>query len=221
VNPSPFDNLKPLDLDSLQPFYPVDAAANRNAAVALPEERVYRRVASGRQFKRQLAVANAAKTLDALPAEAESVHIIMRGSFNAWDFVPAVTTLAKPSTVTRLTISTLGFAKGNTEELCTMLDSGAIGAVEFLCSVYFKSVDADVFDHLHAELTRRRQRVAAVRTHAKVLGFELSDGRGIVIESSANLRSCRNAEVCCITSDPNLLTFHREWITYLLDRAGG
>lgn len=214
------DDLKPFDLDSIEPFYVgCQGPTARDAAVELPDERVYRRQASGQQCRHQLAVANAARTLDTLPSTGESVHIIMRGSFNAWDFVPAVARLASPSTISRLTVSTLGFARDNTLELLTLLDAREIAAVDFLCSVYFKSVDADVFDHLHAELTRRGHRCAAVRTHAKVLAFELSDSRPIVIESSANLRSCRNAEQCCITNDEGLLRFHQEWIQHLLDKA--
>jgi hypothetical protein len=216
----PWEDLPAFDMDSVQPFYAEgEAADTRNAAASLPHERVYRRCATDRHFKHQLAVANAAKTLDALPAAGESVHIVMRGSFNAWDFVPAIARLAAPATIGRLTLSTLGFARDNTVELLELLDSRTVAAVDFLCSVYFKSVDAGVYEHLHAELTRRGQRVAAVRTHAKVLCFELTDGRPIVIESSANLRSCHNAEACCITSDAGLLEFHREWITYLLGQA--
>lgn len=45
-----------------------------------------------------------------------------------------------------------------------------------------------------AELVRRGHRCVAVRSHAKILLFEMSDGRSFAWESSANLRSCKNVE---------------------------
>jgi hypothetical protein len=63
-------------------------------------------------------------------------------------------------------------------------------------------------------------RIAALRSHAKLLLFELTDGRKITVESSANLRSCRNVEQFSMTNDPALLSFHAGWIDELLTEAG-
>ena len=76
------------------------------------------------------------------------------------------------------------------------------------------------FDHLHAGLTSRGQRCVAVRSHAKVQCFASDDGRRFVVETSANLRSCRNAEQLTLIADAGLHDFHAAWIDQLLRRAG-
>lgn len=65
---------------------------------------------------------------------------------------------------------------------------------------------------LKAGLDRRRQRVAAARTHAKIIGMRMADGRAFVIESSANLRSCRNIEQFVMTQSRSLFDFHEGWM---------
>jgi hypothetical protein len=45
------------------------------------------------------------------------------------------------------------------------------------------------------------------------------DASHYVIESSANLRSCRNIEQFTMTNDRELLTFHRSWMETVIDDA--
>ncbi len=68
------------------------------------------------------------------------------------------------------------------------------------------------------ELTTRGQRVLAMLTHAKILLMELTDGRGFTVESSANLRSCSSIEQITMTHDAELLAFHRQWITDIMEK---
>jgi predicted amidophosphoribosyltransferase len=159
-----------------------------------------------------LQVANAAKHLERLPESGESFHCIMRGNYNGWDLVPAVLRLANPATIETLYIATLGFNRQNAEELLSLVDAGSIRRVRFICSCYYRSVEPAVFDFLHASLTRNGHRAVAIRSHAKILLFEMTNGAAYVIESSANLRSCRNIEQFCMTHDAELLRFHREWM---------
>ena len=49
--------------------------------------------------------------------------------------------------------------------------------------------------------------------------MEVADGRAYVLESSANLRSCRMAEHFALHHDPGLLQFHRRWIESMLEQA--
>ena len=58
-----------------------------------------------------------------------------------------------------------------------------------------------------AAMTERGHRILAGDAMQNSL-IELSDDRHIVIESSANLRSCHNIEHMCIHDRP-LLEFHR------------
>jgi hypothetical protein len=78
---------------------------------------------------------------------------------------------------------------------------------------------ADIATPLAEALHRRGHSIAAIRCHAKILLMELTDGRHIVVESSANLRSCRNIEQFTMTDDHDLLLFHRGWMLELLKDA--
>ena len=168
-----------------------------------------------RQTTHLLHVANAAKHIEQLPGSGESLHGIMRGNYNAWDFVPAVLQLASPVTIDHLFVATLGFNKANAGELMLLLDSGKIRSCTFICSCYFRDTSSDIYQPLAAGLLERRQKVAAVRSHAKLLGFAMSDGRHFLIESSANLRSCRNIEQFALHADRDLYEFHKGWIDSL------
>lgn len=219
MNDSPLDNLPAFDVSAVPSFYGGEAAAARNAAAELPDSLKYARRAAKRQMLHLLNVANAAAHLERLPDEGETFHCVMRGNYHAWDLVPAVLRLAAPSAIAYLGIATLGFNRQNAAELLELCDAGQIGRVDFICSCYFRSTSGDEFAFLHDGLTGRGQRVAAVRSHAKILLFELNDGRCLVVESSANLRSCRNVEQFTLTHDAGLLAFHRKWISTLLDQG--
>ena len=147
-----------------------------------------------------------------LPEPGESVHLVTHGNYSLFDVIRTTLTLASPATMAYLGISTLGFNRYNVEDLAAMLDADQIGRLDFLYSLYFKSNERELCEGLTAELTNRKQRVLSMRTHCKLLLIELTDGRALVVESSANLRSCFNIEQITIHHDAALLTFHRTWI---------
>ncbi len=133
--------------------------------------------------------------------------------------MPAILRLAAPASILRLDIATLGFSRPNTNELFELLDAGQIRECTFVCSVYFRSVDTELFTYLDDGLKARGHRCEICRSHAKLLLFELSDGRNFVWESSANLRSCRNAETFVLSQSAELLSFHRDWLQELITRT--
>lgn len=188
-------------------------ATTTNVVAGLPSDLKHRSRQTRRAFLHLLHVANAARHLERLPRKGEAFHCVMRGDYNAWDLVPAVERLAAPSKIDELCIATLGFSTGNANELLEMLDARRIGRVWFLCSHYFKGTSQDIYNPLAEGLTARGQKILAMRSHAKVLLFALSDRRRLVVESSANLRSCKNIEQFTMTHDAKLHAFHRKWIT--------
>ena len=99
-----------------------------------------------------------------------------------------------------------------------MINAGAVAQVDFLYSVYFKSVAKSACDRLQYELTTRGHRVACCRTHAKIILLQLSSGENFAVESSANLRSCRNIEQSTFSNDGGLLDFHRAWMNDLFEQ---
>lgn len=213
-----------LDLDAIAGrlrYQPPKTAITKATGLVGPsaDDRMTR-VAARRQYLDLTRVANAAKALDALPAAGESMHLIARGHFDAFDLVPAVLRLAEPVTIAELNIATLGFNEKNAARLIELLDAGDIGRVTFVCSQYFSGMSdgKPVFEALCRDLGERGHPITAARCHAKILGFELTDGRCIVSESSANLRSCRNIEQFTITHDRDLLAFHRRWMQDVLER---
>ena len=213
------DNLPAIDLAAVPSFFNELQGSEKDAAVELPGDRKLVRRAAARRTLNLVRIANAARHLETLPADGETWHLICKGNFAQWDYVPAVLQLAAPSTIRRLDIATLGFSASNLEDLLQLLDAGQVGQVTFLYSVYFRSVEKQSCQRLQHELTRRGQRVFACRTHAKLLLMELSDGRCLVNESSANLRSCRNVEQSTFTHDRQLLEFHRAWMEEIFSRG--
>ena len=202
---------------SIKPLFDELAGETKNAAAELVCD--YKHV---RQPIRRMVdlrkIANAAKTLDGLPVAGETWHLISKGNFSQWDFIPAVLQLAAPATLSYLGIATLGFSKTNLEELLALLDAGTVAQVDFLYSVYFRSVEKESCERLRHELSTRGHRVACCRTHAKLILLQLSSGENFTIESSANLRSCRNIEQSTFTNDAALLDFHRKWMNDLFSQ---
>ncbi len=208
-----FDGLKTFAPD-VPSFYADASSSARDNVATLTRDATFTRKAERRQHLNGLRVANVVKQLTRLPEPGESIHGIARGNFDMFDLIPAVAELG--GTIARLDVATLGFNQANAERLIAMLDAGNVGAVTFICSHYYRSIEADVFGFLHGELKARGHRCVAIRCHAKLLLFELADGRCLVNESSANLRSCRNLEQFTLTHDRPLLEFHRGWMAEVI-----
>lgn len=202
-----------------KPIYPSQRQAKRDAATIIGSRRAHVDKNKKRVFRNKLRSGNAAKELGQLPGSGEALHLIMRGNFDSFDFVPAVLQVASPATISELNICTLGFNSTNAARLLDLLDAGQVQRCSFMASHFWRSNETDVYDALWKELDQRGHRAAALRSHAKILLFELSDGRFYTIEMSANLRSCRNIEQATIIEGKELLQFHRSWMMELLDEV--
>lgn len=211
------DTLPELNLHNIKPMFP-EADRARDAGVKLPDERSYRRHGH-HATKNALAISAAAQVLDRLPEPGESIHIIMAGNFANWHFVPAILKLAAPATIRELTLATLGYDRSGTVQLADLLDNGKIGTCTLLISVFFQAQETQLWGWLTHELLRRNCRILAARNHCKLMLFRMSDGRHFIMESSANLRSCRNHEQATLTADEGLYQFHAAWIDELFTRA--
>jgi hypothetical protein len=163
---------------------------------------------------------DAVKHLERLPTDGESFHAVISGKYALWDLVPAMLEKIAPSTIDALTLATLSFSKQNAADMLALLDNGSIRTVVLLVSHYFKSTNREIYDSLIPQLLERGHKVCAMRTHAKLTLMQTTAGAKYVIESSANLRSCKNVEQFVMTQDANLYDFHRQWITDLIDGKG-
>lgn len=191
----------------------------RKSTAKLESGGTIRRRVDRRRFVRLGEIKNAAAALGSLPDSNESIHAVMNGLYDGFAIVSAVLELAAPATIARLTIGTLGFNRRNADELLECLDAGSIGACTLVVSNYFRNVDAELFGYIEGGLRERGQRCAVLRSHAKLLLFEMTNGAAYVWESSANLRSCRNAETFVLSQSRELLDFHAAWLEELIHKA--
>lgn len=85
---------------------------------------------------------------------------------------------------------------------------------------YFKGTSPDIYRFAAEVLGKRKDRVEflSVRTHAKLLLLQLP-GRVLALESSANLRSCKNLEQVTVFGSPAVHEFHRGWIDELFEKG--
>jgi hypothetical protein len=101
-----------------------------------------------------------------------------------------------------------------------LIDRDDIQRLRLLCSHYFKGTSREIYDSMVSAFEARpgRMEYRSLRTHAKLLLLAFEDGRKMTVESSANLRSCKNIEQASIFGDPGLYAFHRGWIDGLFER---
>jgi hypothetical protein len=168
----------------------------------------------------QRRVKTAVELIGQFPEPDEAIHTICSGRFALWDVIPAVLEIVRPATITALHIATLGFSKANVVAMSELLDAGSIGRISLLCSHYFKGTSNGIFEQAQEALTKRGQRFLSARTHAKLLAAKLTDGRTLIVEASANLRSCKNMEQMSFFGSRALYAFHVGWIDELFMQGG-
>lgn len=201
------------DLEPFDDTPEFDAAANPeiDPRAGLPADRSFFRTPVRRLFKDYRADPTAFRHMKRLPKEGESHHGIISGKYALWDLVPAlIERTGEP--VADLYLSTLGFSKQNGADLCGLLDGRQVRRVTLVCSYYFQKTSGGIYDTVVPELLKRGQRVKAYRSHTKMVLARMAGGARYVVESSANLRSCRNTEQFVMTRCPKLYAFHRRWL---------
>lgn len=168
----------------------------------------------------QRAAKTAAELLPELPAIGEAIHCLMIGRYDLMQVIAA--TLKLVPKCRHLRIATLCFSKRNTAELLGILETYPKLRVTLLVSSFFKSHNKDVFEEFAADLEEHadRARLAAARSHAKVVAFELAAGDGLVFEGSANLRANGNREQLTAIRDRPLHDWHAAWIDELVNTNG-
>jgi hypothetical protein len=175
-------------------------------------DRQGRRAFLARVHRRRFAsLKAAAEAVDVLPDEGETLHAFMSGFYDLMHLL--VVLLDRfASSCERMGVATLSLSRRNVQEMVSLYDAGKVWRVELLTSDFFRRHDDDIFAELVSEFHARGQRVAAARSHCKVVTLALEDGRRYVLEGSANLRTNRNLEQFALTRDPGLHRFYDEWL---------
>ncbi len=202
----------------------IESAGRETKASAMPipiAAMAHRRAPVRRRLVDNLRVQSAIAALDGLPGPGETWHCLMDGSYDSFDLVQAILHHASPATVKELNLATLGFNFANLQMLMRMLERGEVQRATMVVSCWYQSdpKEVDVCTTLAQELARRGGWYVAARSHAKVQLLEMTDGTCYVIESSANLRTCRSIEQFCLTQDRDLLLFHRRWLESVYERS--
>lgn len=205
-------------IDGLKPFFPAtDETKLANVALRLDDGRSTSTKQTKRTFAELTKCSKAAAQLAHLPEVGESRHCILKGDFALYDFIPACMALAE-APVDELLVATLSLSKKNAQDLGELVRARKIKSFAILLSHYFAAQEREIYDQVCEACQAHGGKVCAMRTHAKVLLMAIGDRR-LVVESSANLRSCHNIEQATVFNDPGLFAFHREWMSELILRG--
>jgi hypothetical protein len=203
------------DFSSITPI-PFSSMVRDQAGSAKGGEVKGRRAFLARAHRRRFACLQAAaEALDVLPGEGESLHAVMSGYYDLMHLlIVLLGRFASPCVTMR--IATLSLSARNVQEMVALFDMGKVKQLDVLTSDFFRRHDDDIFAELCQEFQARGQRVAAARSHCKVVTMLLEDGRGYALEGSANLRTNRNQEQFCLSRDPEL----HAWYDTMAGRHG-
>ena len=109
----------------------------------------------------------------------------------------------------------------NLTEMLAILDAPSPPRLTLLCSAFFRDHNKELWEETLSEFRDRGQRVAAARTHAKVITLDLVSGAKLALEGSANLRSNGNREQFLLVNDAGLHDWHAAWIDDLVTQQEG
>jgi len=158
----------------------------------------------------------AAELLPDLPAEGEAVHTLMNGRY---DLAQVITATVRRWPVARLRVATLSANKRTLRELLNELDAGTVGTLTVLVSGFFARHNKELFTAFRDEIRDdyAGSRMAAAKTHAKIVLFEFRDGScPLVFEGSANLRKNDSLEQLTAVRDRAVHDWHAAWIDRLV-----
>ena len=161
--------------------------------------------------RRMACLREAADALADLPAEGETLHGLMTGTYDLMHLlVVLLGALGSPCLLMR--VATLSLSARNVAEMAALLDAGTVKRLDLLVSDFARKHDKEIFAGLLAEFSSRGQRVAAARSHCKVVTLALADGRRYALEGSANLRTNHNVEQFALTRGPQPHAWYDAWL---------
>ena len=217
-----FPDLAEIDFDQPwtdAPEFDTDAHPEIDVSAGLARDLAKMRTPTRRLLRDFRLDPEAFRHLKRLPRPGQSLHGVISGRYALFDLVPAlIERTGEP--IANLHLVTLGFSKQNGADLCAMIDARQVRRAALVCSYYFQKTSAQIYDAVIPELLKRNARVKAMRSHAKMILARMAGGARFVVESSANLRSCKNVEQFVLSNDEPLYTFHRRWLDgEILDRS--
>lgn len=169
--------------------------------------------------RRATGIAEAKDTLANLPGPGESLHALCTSRMDMADVVSRL--LEHHGRCEAVRIATLGYNARNLASMLDWLDSGSVGRLTLLASVFFRSHKGADWQRTLEEFRKRNQRAACCHSHAKVITIAFP-GLKYSLEGSANL--CGNGsarEQFALINDPGIHDWHAQWIESLVDKHEG
>ena len=181
---------------------------------AQPAEKVKGGFVTRTALRRMARLKEAKDALPLIPAEGETLHGLMTGSYDLMHLL--IVLLDKLGPCQEMQIATLSLSARNVTEMSALLDSGKVRQLSILVSDFFRRHDKVIFIELVTAFSKRNQRVAAARSHCKIVTLALEDGRRFTLEGSANLRTNSNIEQFCLTQGVELYEWYSDWISEMV-----
>ena len=121
-----------------------------------------------------------------------------------------------------LRIATLSYNTRNLHELSRLIRDKKVERLSLVTSCFFRDHNRDLWDRTLTDFAAYdpAPRVAAARSHAKVVTMETLSGVYYSLEGSANLRTNRNREQFALFCDRTLHDWHAHWIDEMVETHG-
>jgi hypothetical protein len=126
--------------------------------------------------RRAVGIAEAKAVLDYLPGPGESLHAICTARMDLTDVINAL--IERQGQCERMAVATLGYNERNLSTMLRWLDTGAVGSLTLLASIFFRSHKGALWDETLKQFRERRQRAVCCHSHAKVVTLAFASGDG-------------------------------------------
>lgn len=181
-----------------------------------PMEKSKEGIVTKAALRRKARLKEAQEAIPLIPGPGETLHGLMTGSYDLMHLL--IVLLDQLGNCKKMQIATLSLSVRNVLEMAELLDAKKIENLDILVSDFFHKHDKAIFSRLFHEFSNRGQKVAAARSHCKIVTLEMVDGRKFVLEGSANLRTNKNIEQFCLTQDASLHGYFSDWITEMVEK---
>lgn len=161
------------------------------------------------QKKNEVKLEHLAELLPELPHEGWSYHVISKGNFDFWTYVPHLVKLA--GRFDEFYCSTWTMSRNVATEMLNLFDRGLLGSISLMTGTYFKRRETAVYALILDGLIQRNQRYVAFANHAKIMLLQ-NENVNLVVEGSANLTASPRAENFILSNNHDLYDFHRSWM---------
>jgi hypothetical protein len=151
--------------------------------------------------KRTALLCEARNVVPHLPGPGEILFAIMTGRYDLMHVLLVIIENKQPVAVEYLRLLTLSYSGRNLAELLRLLDTGKVHHLSLICSSFFARHDRDLFEETLQQFRKRGQKLAAGRTHIKMILMQFADGTKLHLEGSPNLRTNSNLEQIIVAND--------------------